>query len=62
VTNTLIRHRFEAYQEARRILASSYTSVAERAAAIAIRDEFMADAPKFVAYLLGVDTKPRTVA
>lgn len=47
-----IRHHFDAYQEASRILASNRTTVAERKSAIDVRDEFMASAANYVRYLL----------
>ncbi len=49
----MIRRHVEAYREAKRILAANFTSVAERKAAIDIRDEFLAMAPGFVWELLG---------
>jgi hypothetical protein len=48
----MIRLQLAAYQEAKRILAASFTSVAERKAAIDIRDEFKAMAPALVQELL----------
>jgi hypothetical protein len=42
----------KSYEEARRILASSFISVAERKAAIDIRDEYVSIAPAYVKELL----------
>jgi hypothetical protein len=52
VTLEAIRAHYESYQEARRILASDFASVQERKAAICVRDEFMAIAPRYVSQLL----------
>lgn len=53
---TMIRSHVEAYRRAKAILAAHYTSVAERKAAIDVRDEFIAMAPAFVSELVnGID-------
>ena len=49
-----IRHRLAAYREARRILSANFTSIQERKSAIAIRDEFVLEAPTMVKFLLKV--------
>lgn len=52
MTITAIRYHLESYQEARRILASNFTTVVERKAAIHIRDEFIEMAPSYVNQLV----------
>lgn len=53
----MMRQHLASYQEARRILADNFTSVAERKAAIHIRDEFVALAPSYLKELVaGVET------
>ena len=49
-----IRHRLAAYREAQRILSANFTSIQERKSAIAIRDEFVLEAPTMVKFLLKV--------
>jgi hypothetical protein len=52
----MIRLHYASYAEARRILASNFISVAERKAAINIRDEFLSVAPSYVKELMcGLD-------
>jgi hypothetical protein len=52
----MIRHQMAAYQEARRILAANFTSVAERKAAIDVSHEFQSAAPSYVRELVdGLD-------
>jgi len=50
----MIRPWYESYQESLRILAANHTTVAERKAAIQIRDEFLREAPKMIRHLLSV--------
>ncbi len=49
---TMIKLHLESYQEAKRILASNHISVAERKAAIDIRDEFLSIAASYVKELV----------
>lgn len=53
----MIRQHLKSYEEAKRILASNFTSVAERKAAIHIRQEFESFAPFYLSDLInGLDT------
>jgi hypothetical protein len=53
----MIRSHVDAYRQAKVILKADYTSVAERKAAIDVRDEFIAMAPAFVEELVnGIET------
>jgi predicted YcjX-like family ATPase len=45
----VLQHRFEAYQEAVKILMSDHQSVPSRKAALQIRDEFVSDMPLLIA-------------
>lgn len=52
----VMRHDLEAYRQAKRVLASNHTSVAERKEAIDARNEFVSVAPSYVAELVaGID-------
>jgi hypothetical protein len=48
ITIETIKKHLVAYHEAKRILASNGTTVAERKSAIAVRDEFLHMAPAYV--------------
>lgn len=48
----MIWRHAQSYEEARRILAASFTSVAEREAALSIRDGYLSAAPSYVKELL----------
>ncbi len=52
----MMRLELRAYRQARNILSANHTSVAERKAAIDIRDEFQSVAPSYIEELIdGID-------